>query len=384
LTKKSWLEDVAVKQWFRNLAPRTQKGYREQFPKFLEFVNQTPSEIIEKRKQDRKSDDSSVQRFYEDKLIAFKCSLEGKDMKIVTVRGYLRTVMSFFAQNHEPLRFAKKELKVEPSAKDRVVHEWIPDREEIRILYRSAENTRDRSILLVLFQSGFSEVDVASMQIEDFPFYNAKGEWQLAEEDLPHERLREKTNELQQTCISREAIAEIRLMLQNRGYPKKGYLFVSFRGEPLGVRGINESMKSIVAKAFPTKASEWQTKHLRDSFMNALQLAKLPQKSADRMAGHKPEGAKADYRLTPQVIKALYEDAWQHLTVNGFASQDRKLEEIKLAMQQDKEALTNLITEQQKKIDSQADTLKQLEKALDLIATELEKQAKRLEKQPQA
>jgi hypothetical protein len=80
--KGSWLEDNAVKQWFRNLAERTKKNYSEQFPKFLEFINETPSQIIEKRMRDEKSDNPQVKRYYEDKVIAFKCSLEGKDMKI--------------------------------------------------------------------------------------------------------------------------------------------------------------------------------------------------------------------------------------------------------------------------------------------------------------
>jgi len=384
LNEKSWLEDSTVKQWFRNLSERTKKNYSEQFPKWLAFINESPNEMIANREKHLRSEDRKEKRYYEDKLIAFKCSLEGKDMKIPTVKSYLRTVASFFSQNHVGLVFARKELKVEPSAKDRVVSEWIPEREEVRILYRSAENSRDRAILLVLYQSGFSETDVASMMIPQFPFYDSNGAWQLKDEDLTHERLREKTNELQQTCISREAIAEIRLMLQNRGYPKSGYLFVSFRGEPLGVRGINETIKGIVAKAFPSKAKEWQTKHLRDAYMNALQQAKIPQKSADRMSGHKPEGAKADYRLTPQTIKMLYEDAWQYLTVNGFASQDRKLEELSLKMQEDKEALTNLITEQQKKIESLEETIQLTNKALDLIATELERIAKAKEKQQQA
>jgi len=357
MPKKSWLEDATVKQWFRNLSERTKKNYREQFPKWLDFVNESPSKIIENRRQHEKSNKPEVKRFYEDKLIAFKNSLQGKDMKIPTVRSYLRTVMSFFSQNHYPLRFARKELKVEPSAKDKVVREWIPEREEIRILYRSAENSRDRALLLLLYQSGFSEIDVASMKIEDFSFYDSNGKWQLAEEDVYHARLREKTNELQQTCISRETIAEIRLMLQNRGYPKEGCLFVSFRGEQLGVRGINEAIKSIVTKAFNGRVKEWQTKHLRDAYMNALQQAKIPTELKDAMVGHKREGAKASYGITQQTIKQLYAEAFPYLTVNGFASQDRKIEELQAKMNEDKQALTDLITEQQKQIKQLEDTI---------------------------
>jgi hypothetical protein len=85
-----------------------------------------------------------------------------------------------------------------------------------------AKDARDRAILLVLYQSGFSEVDVAAMKIKDFGFINEKGEWaNSASEDVYHARLREKTNILQQSCISREALEEIRIMLQSRGFPQK-------------------------------------------------------------------------------------------------------------------------------------------------------------------
>jgi len=383
LNEKSWLEDATVKQWFRNLSERTKKNYSEQFPKWLTFINESPSQQIANREKHLRSEDRKLKRYYEDKLIAFKCSLEGKNMKIPTVKSYLRTVASFFSQNHVGLVFARKELKVEPSEKDRVIKEWIPEREEIRILYRTCESARDRALLLVLYQSGFSEVDVGNMKIEQFPFYDSNGKWQLKDTDLYHARLREKTNELQQTCISREAIEEIRVMLQSRGFSKEGYLFVSFRDKPLEVRGINEAMKSIVSKAFNGRVKEWQTKHLRDAYMNALQQAKIPTEMKDAMVGHKREGAKASYGLTEQTIRQLYAEAFPYLTVNGFASQDRKLEELTLKMQEDKEVLTNLITEQQKKIESLETTQKQLTKALDLIATELERIAKTKEKQQQ-
>jgi hypothetical protein len=78
---------------------------------------------------------------------------------------------------------------------------------------------------------------------------------------------REETNQWQQTYISREALGEIRIILQSRGYPREGYLFVSFRGEQLGVRGINESMIKVVQKGFNGKSELWKTKHLRDAFL---------------------------------------------------------------------------------------------------------------------
>jgi hypothetical protein len=58
-----------------------------------------------------------------------------------------------------------------------------------------AESTRDRAVLLTLYQSGFSEIDVASMQIETFPFYDESGNWAIpSSEDLYRMQRREITN----------------------------------------------------------------------------------------------------------------------------------------------------------------------------------------------
>ena len=87
-------------------------------------------------------------------------------------------------------------------------------------------------------------------------------------------------------------------MLQSRGFPQKGALFVSFRNQPLGVRGLNDAVKEVVARAFSAKAKEWQTKHLRDAFMNGLLQARLPQELKDVMVGHKRLGARDSYAIT--------------------------------------------------------------------------------------
>jgi hypothetical protein len=87
-------------------------------------------------------------------------------------------------------------------------------------------------------------------------------------------------------------------------------------------------MKEVVKRAFNGKSKEWETRHLRDSFMNACEKAKIPQKIADVMAGHKPEGAKSNYAVQPETITTLYKDVFKFLTINGYGTQSRKLEEL--------------------------------------------------------
>ena len=291
---------------------------------------------------------------------------------MATVHGHIRTIMSFFSKNGVKLLFSRGELKINPSEKDKVDSEWIPSNEEIRLLYRLAESARDRAVLLTLYQSGFSEIDVANMKIETFPFYNEKGDWAIGTtEDLYRKQRREKTNQWQQTCISREALEEIRIMLQSRGFPKEGWLFVSFRGEQLGVRGINDALTKLAEKGFNGKSKLWKTKHLRDAFMNGLHQGKVTQEIKDAMVGHKREGARNEYAITELTTKTAYSEAFKYLTINGYGSQSRKLEELQKQMKEDRQklesemsedrtAIMKVLKEQQKQIEEMRIEYKQL------------------------
>ncbi|MCW4018067.1 MAG: tyrosine-type recombinase/integrase [Candidatus Bathyarchaeota archaeon] len=340
-TNGDWTSDKYVQNWFELLGnERTIKNYKNDFPKFLAYIQEnteykTPTEIINSRLQQLTTQDLLKRRFWEQQVVKYKNSLEEKNLRMATIHGHIRTVMSFFSKNGVKLLFSRGELKINPSEKDKVDREWIPSNEEVRLLYRLCDNARDRAILLTLYQSGFSEVDAASMQIQDFPFYDENSDWAIASNfDLYHKRRREKTNQWQQTCLSREVLEEIRIMLQGRGFPSEGYLFVSFRGEQLGVRGINDMLKGVVTKAFNGKVKLWKTKHLRDAFMNGLLQAKLTQEIKDAMVGHKRQGARNDYAITELTIKTAYAEAFKYLTINGYGKQSRKVEELGKQVQQ--------------------------------------------------
>src|SRR3972149_11832312 len=122
-------------------------------------------------------------------------------------------------------------------------------------------NLRDKSLLLVLTQSGFSEVDVSLFKVEHF-----KAIWELPQtEHFYIEKCREKTGfgHEQATCISYEALHDIREMLSERGKPTEGYLFVSQtkgKGEGIDTRTINEAMKALAERTFEKeKAKEFNT-----------------------------------------------------------------------------------------------------------------------------
>ena len=65
-------------------------------------------------------------------VIKFKNHLQSKNYRMATIKGYIRTVMSFFSKNGAKLQFSRGELEIEPSEKDNVFKEWIPSNEEVR------------------------------------------------------------------------------------------------------------------------------------------------------------------------------------------------------------------------------------------------------------
>jgi site-specific recombinase XerC len=392
----SWLKDKAVVEWFSLLSGKlTKVNYKREFPKFLEFVKKTtkyktPTQIRESRLQQKRSTDQNLVRYWEDIGKKFAIALNQENYRVNTKISFLRTMMSFFNKGiHSRLEYSRGELfgLLEPTAEEKTPHEWIPTNEEIRLLYRMANSSRDRAILLVLYQSGFSEVDISEMDIQQFPFYNDKGNWNIPiSEDLYHPRLREKTNIEQKTCLSRESLEEIRIMLQQRGFPKKGSLFVSMKQQKrLDVREIHDILKTLVERAFNGKVKEWKTKHLRDAFMNACLQAKIPQEVKDVMSGHKRQGARKDYTLTEQTIKTAYSEAFKFLTINGFGSTSRKVEELESQFTAQIRALTETLTElrtENSQLRMQlADTSNDVHKLFTLptIAREFQKQTEKVQ-----
>jgi hypothetical protein len=120
----NWKNDKYVKNWFELLGnERTIKNYSGDFPKFLKYVKAqtpyiTPTEIIESRLEHLTSQDIIKRRYWEMLTVKFKNYLETKNLRVATIKGYIRTVMSFFSKNGVKLSFSRGELKVNTSEKE--------------------------------------------------------------------------------------------------------------------------------------------------------------------------------------------------------------------------------------------------------------------------
>ena len=136
------------------------------------------------------------------------------------------------------------------------------------------------------------------------------------------EKPREKTGEIQATCLSYEAMHDISAMLQERGNPEEGYLFVSTtkgKGDQLEVRTIHKAMKGLAEKSFGTeKAKEFKTKPLRSFYNSALLRADIKSEVKDLMMGHARQSARRHYDYDEITIKEAYQRAFEYLSINGL------------------------------------------------------------------
>ncbi len=149
-----------------------------------------------------------------------------QNLKGSSVSCTLTPVLSFFSAHRVPLRFKRKELKVEERKVDKVITECIPDNQQVKQIYQHGD-IRDRALLLNFYQSGFSKTDVSCLNIEIYQILtNAKV-------IILSRCTRDKTGVLQRTCISEECVHDIKAMLAERHNPPKGALFVGQKRERL-------------------------------------------------------------------------------------------------------------------------------------------------------
>jgi integrase len=312
-------ENKYIDNWLAGLADRTKENYLRTFPQWCEFVQMSPSEQIEKRLKDTASTDLTQRTFFERQFRAYKEHLEkeGK-LSAISIKTLLTHVASFFSRNGLPLNLKRGDW--ESTLETKVIHRFSLSRDDVKALYTHAA-LRDKALLLVLAQSGFSEVDVCALKIEDI-----QGLFDMQPtEHYFIEKPREKTNIIQATCISYEALHDIRAMLAERGKPESGFLFVSGtygQGAQVTTRTINEAMKAIAERTFEAeKAKKFKTKALRSFYNSALLRANIqPQELKDVMMGHGRKGARKNYDYDSATIKQAYAQVFEHLTINGVQS----------------------------------------------------------------
>ena len=374
--ERPYEKDDFFRKWIVGLSPRTKKNYRNRFQPWFDFIGMTPTEQIEKRLKDTASRNMNERNFFENKFRAYKEYLEKReDLTPSGVHTLLTPVASFFSRNGVPLNLKKGDWASTQTQK--VVHRMKLTKEDVKSMY-SHGSLRDRALLLVLAQSGFSEVDVSVLRIEQL-----KGLYELPEtEHYFIEKPREKTGEMQATCFSYEAMHDIRAMLQERGNSTEGYLFVPTtyvakdkreNEAQLETRSINKAMKNLAEKAFsPEKAKAFKTKMLRSFYNSALLRANVqPQEVKDLMFGHGRKGARGHYDYDEYTIREAYKNAFEYLSINGLQTRT-DIARLKEEFTSAKSQLADMIAEQKAELERVKGKLGFLDKYIGNVKTLIE------------
>jgi integrase len=349
------LNDTYVKRWLTGLAPKTKENYPPMLEDWLTFIGMTPTEQIQKRMHDLTSTDITERCFFEDKWRAFKESMEATGThNDGFIHDRLKVVSSFFTRNGLPLSLKKGDWN-STQKQDVKEKKMKLDIDDVKRLYGHA-NLRDKCLLLILAQSGFSEVDITELKVEDIQ--NLYG--MPVNEHYVIEKNRDKmSSHLQATCLSYEFLHDLRDLLIERGNPKNGFIFTSqTKGkdvEHINERRINEAMQTLAEKTFGNekvkgtetlKKDAFQTRMLRSFYNSALLRARIqPQELKDLMMGHDQGGARKNYDHDDETIKQAYIQAFDFLSINGIQSRED--------MQKIKSDLNQLIGQQQVQLEAQ-------------------------------
>jgi hypothetical protein len=288
---------------------------------FLTFVGMNPTEIINKRMNDEaEKKDITIKQFFEDKWKSYKEYLESSgnnsDSK---VHDRLKVASSFFTRNGLPLKLSNGDW-TSTQTQNVITQKLKLNLQDIKDLYGHA-NLRDKCLLLILSQSGFSEIDISALRIETI-----KNLYDMAvNEHYFIEKPRDKNTHLQSTCLSYEFLHDLRNLLAERGNPTEGFIFTSLTTDKgvsaIDVRRINESMKKLAEKTFgkdSEKAKAFQTRMLRSFYNSALLRAKIqPQELKNRMMGH-DISTQGHYDCDETTIREAYNMAFEYLSINGL------------------------------------------------------------------
>lgn len=332
ITPNGLLRFKSVQYWMRSLrTDGNRKKCLKAFPKFVRWLQRrgeiwNPDEIVKSRADDLKLPLDNPKRYrWEDLTKFFYHELYDKfvaeDKSTWTARTKLSAIQSFFSHHRLNLRFKRGELKIASTKREK----RVPKIEDIRVMYEVAESWRDKALLLTLAQTGMSEVDVGSVDIEDVID-------DLSKPPLYYERRRTKTRHkggLIQTCFGSEACEAISMMLKLRGTPHTGPLFISHKGARMTSRFINEAIKRLAEYA---ELEDFQTKDLRDFFGDALDHAGVAGKFKEVMMGRVPWGAEKYYRISKYTIIDGYTKTYQYLRINAHARPKEQLEQVAIEM----------------------------------------------------
>ena len=158
-------EYESIRYWMDTLATRsknTKDGYRRQLRLFCKAVNMTPDELIQKRKEDLKSDDIYKRHQIEMLLKKNIAELQERGKSIATLKNRYSSVRSFFECHYMRLELLRTDA---PSGES--IGKEPADKDQIRKMIDAADPLKFRCMISFLKDIGWRISDVLRLKWGD-------------------------------------------------------------------------------------------------------------------------------------------------------------------------------------------------------------------------
>ena len=297
----------SVKRAVEPVREVTRQGYYRTLPKYFLFLNETPDQVIEQRRQDIGDKNYEQAENYERKTVAFANTLLVKGQSGRGVQGVIGRIQGFFANNSRRYSLDMRRLKL---PKARKVQKYSPTNEELRHLYTIADSSRDRLIVALMYQNGLAPVDVSLLNVGDLP----------TEEWAYYEKSRSKTGEIWRGVVTPDIAYELKTYLKIRRDPPKEEPLCVGRQGPLDNQAISGIISDLITKSGLNGNAGFKPTSLRDALEDALVEANINHKIKECLMGHVSD-IEHEYgganRLKINIVEAM-KKAYPHLTLNGL------------------------------------------------------------------
>ena len=405
--KNEWLESFeSHRVWYERIADRSRNGemskamrqnYNSNIRQLIMFWNAkgdseaNPDSILEWAKS---VDGRDVVRMLKDFSLWLQGQeVEGYERRVQPPRGkYLNQVSAdakahgairgFFTHNQVWLPKLGKMNGGRPKTKKNDAHFSvfkidpnnpsliIKDYSQFRLFLGNLNSFRDQTFALCLLSTGQDSGDLTRLTIE---FVRA----QEGRERLFWEGSRNKTGEEFRTFFSKEATQHLRQYIaqEREGAGDDEPIFMTTKGTPITPINMTSSFKHSSAKMGVLNGdtqNPYRPKRMRSIFSSACYQAKIDDGARHIFMGHKGSVSE-NYREIPMAnLEQIYVSVEPFLTVFD----DDKSQELALTRQKSEQALDLALDmrEENKKLQNDVESLKEMVEGLNSMVSELDKQ----------
>lgn len=359
---KDILKDELVKEYIEStpLSKETIRAYGQHIRNFCNFLDTTPTEIIEKYEAEQDAAVKSRKRSVKRDLNGFSRFLEEQDYAPLTISRHIGGVKSF-------LKFFDIDtprIKTAPVRSSTIKD--LPTMEDVKLTLKYS-NARDRAIILLHISSGMSKREIIDLLYSDFteainapinaPIEDLRN--YIDDHTIPTFIIgRQKVRDFEfVTFCSPETTFAIVEYLEERGSMREA-LFTTNRGKKLSQRTydaifsrLNDRCK--FGKKRNGKARKFTSHQLRRLFASNMLGEGIKKEQIDFMMGHVMDPTSAAYfkakpeKLKAEYIKGLNSVTFAEITVVEFLDEEtqkmrEELKDVKMELELQRKVIKQL------------------------------------------